>query len=129
MHTRQTDILRWKYSITIYKETKVPEHTQRNICKGPDQRPGAKQPRRCWKLKVRTICQLICFISSTFKNRTTLWQELADSFTDRAHASTVKKELNRHRYHKYKACQKSWIWDENVKHRAIFAKLWKNILT
>jgi len=31
----------------LYKETKMLERIQRNICKGLDQRPGTKQPRRC----------------------------------------------------------------------------------
>lgn len=111
----------------IYKRTNVPVRTQRTFTNMPDRRPGAYRPGRPRRLEIRTIRQIIRYISSDFKSRTSTWQELAELFTDEVHPSTVKKELNRWGYYKCKACQKSWIRDENVRQRWHFAKLWKRL--
>lgn len=110
---------------TIKQKTNVPISTQKAISKGPDRRPGLNRPGAAKKIDERTLRQMIRFVSKSHESRTSTWQDLADAYTEGVHWRTVKNHMNSAGYHKCKACQRSWLREDNVTARKVYASIYK----
>jgi hypothetical protein len=106
----------------IQQRTNVPGRSQRYILKGSDRRPGKNRPGAARVLAERDLRRIIRFVSKSFNNRQSTWKQLANDFGNGCHPSTVQHALEEEGYHKCKACQMTWLSDDNVKNRLAFAK-------
>jgi len=87
-------------------------------------RPGAAH-----KLNARDVRVMIRHLSKSVENRQSTWQDLARLYGRGCHPDTVKRTLNAVGYYKRKACQMSWLTDDNVTERLAFAKAYRNKTT
>lgn len=110
----------------IFEKTNVPERTQRLWLKKPDRRSGKNRPGARKKLTQSTIRQIIRYISKSFENRQATWQDLADTFGDGCAGNTVKEALKPFGYRKCKACQKTWLTEDNVAARKAFCDVYQH---
>lgn len=106
----------------IEKDTGVPERTQQSWLSQGYRRPGKKRCGRPKKLSKRCLSAIIRHVSRSFENRKSTWQYLAEIYSDNCSASTVKPAMNSIGYYKCRACQMTWLSDDNVDKRLAFAK-------
>jgi hypothetical protein len=109
----------------IKKATKVPARSQRKIQSGPDRRPGKKRSGAPKKLSQRDLRTIIRYLTKSFETRQSTWQQLAYDYGHGCHPDTVKHALNREGYYKCKACQMTFLTNDNVANRLAFAKAHK----
>jgi hypothetical protein len=109
----------------IEKATKVPARSQRKIQSGSDRRPGKKRTGAPKKLSQRDLRTIIRCLTKSFEARQSTWQQLAYDYGHGGHPDTVKYALNREGYYKCKACQMTFLTNDNVANRLAFAKAHK----
>ena len=105
----------------IEEETGVPERTQRRIFYGPKSRPGSDRNGSPKILTSSMVWEVIHSIEGRYSRRISKWQELAEELRNekgiKISWKTLKRALNAAGYHKCRACQKSWITEDNRRAR------------
>lgn len=102
----------------IEKKTGVPERSQYRIYEAPTRRPGKERSGRPPKIDKDTIEKMVKSLKGYYHNRTQPWEQLAESFFQNTICwRTVKNHMNKAGYHKCRACQKSWINDDQRERR------------
>ena len=105
--------------------------TQTKVLSGPVRRPGKERTGRPFKVDQDTVEKMIKSLEGHYKQRIKSWDDLAREFgydaEERPFATlltgrTVKHYLNETLYHKCRACQKSWINQNQADNRKFFCK-------
>lgn len=110
----------------ILQQTNVPIRTQRLWQRQGDRRPGADRPGAARRLSTTAVRAIIRFISKSWENRQITWQQLANDFGQGCTAKTMKNTLAEWGYHKCKACQATFLSDNNVLDRKAFCDLYRH---
>jgi len=113
----------------IFRQTNVPERSQRRILKGSDRRIGKNRSGAPHKLSSRDLRTMVRFITKSFTTRQSTWQQLASDYGRGCHPDTVKAALNALGYYKCKACQMTFLSEDNVTDRLAFARQFKHRTT
>lgn len=106
----------------ILEQTNVPIRTQRLWRNQGYRRSGADRPGARKILSRRDLRTMIRHLTKSYKTRQSTWQQLATQYGNECHADTVKNALNNLGYHKCKACQMTFLSDNNITNRLHFAK-------
>ncbi len=113
----------------IRQETGVPRSTQYTIYEETSHRPDKERSGRPLKMDQNTIQKMIKALQGKYNQRKKPWDLIAEEFTRSApehpplkfgpplSARIVKRYMNDADYHKCRACQKSWISEEQAKNR------------
>ena len=107
--------------LDIFKKTGVPPRTQaRHIEKGP-RRCGAKRIGRPTTLSDSDTQKVISHITKRYSKRVLGWELLAKDLDFKISGATLRRHMAKKGYHKCKACQKSWISEDQAIRRKDFA--------
>ena len=107
--------------LDIFKKTGVPPRTQaRHIEKGP-RRCGAKRIGRPTTLSDSDTQKVISHITRRYSKRVLGWELLAKDLDFKISGATLRRHMAKKGYHKCKACQKSWISEDQAIRRKDFA--------
>jgi transposase-like protein len=77
------------------------------------------------KLSQRDLRTIIRYLTKSFETRQFTWQQLTYDYGHGYHPDTVKHGLHREGYYKCKACQMTFLTNDNVANRLAFAKAHK----
>lgn len=110
----------------IKKKTGVPVSTQESWRPGEYRRPGQKRPGAAKKLSNTCLRTIIRYLSKSFEARQSTWRQLAKDYGGGCTATTVKNSLNALGYHKCKACQMTWLLDDNIAGRESYCNSHKH---
>ena len=106
----------------IRKATHVPERTQTTIINQPTRRLGKERSGRPPLIDQETVQKMIKALQGRYNERKKPWDLIAEEFTSSEFgpplsARTVRRYINSAGYYKCRACQKSWISEEQARNR------------
>lgn len=101
----------------VYKDTKIPKRTQQRIKASTTARTEPREHHRRGKIDEDTTQKMIRSLHGSYHHRCWTWEELRKDFKLECKWTTVRTTMNAHGYHKCRACQKSWISDEQAQKR------------
>ena len=105
--------------------TGVPPRTQRRILHQSDRRPnksGRTKRGVPSKIDQDTVEKMIKALEGHYNRRTWDWEELRSQFELECTWQTVRSTMNQAGYHKCRACQKSWINENQAKKRVGYSE-------